>query len=539
MATDLVRALLDPGAYPAPERPATVTMAETHISWLLFAGDFVYKVKKPVDYGFLDFTTLELRRRFCHDEVRLNRRLSPDVYLGVVEIRERDGRCAIEGPGRTVEYAVRMRRLPPDRWLSQLLDRGEADAELMRRIAERIAAFHREAAASARITQLGGLAAVRVNTAENFAQTEEYVGVTLSRALHDRVAAWTAAFLAEREAAFREREADRRIRDCHGDLHADQISVTNGLAFIDCIEFNERFRFGDVAADIAFTAMDVAYHGAPDLARALMDAYVEASGDPGVLDVLPFYACYRAFTRGKVRSFRLRQPGLNPAEREAVIDQASRYFTLAGRYARPERPVLLVLTGLMGTGKTSLAGALAERLPALALNSDVVRKELAGIDPGSPNPERWGAGIYGEAATRRTYDELHRQARTELETGRSVILDASYRDAAWRHEARAVARTTGADFLLLEVQCPEGVVRERLANRVGGPSDGRVELLAAQRSRYEPPDEVPAGRRLVVDTSAGLAEVVRTALEAVDRRLLAGSASPSAVATEAPTGQVR
>jgi uncharacterized protein len=522
MATDLVGALLDPGAYPADERPAAVTMAETHISWLFFAGDFVYKVKKPVDYGFLDFTTLALRRRFCDDEVRLNRRLSPDIYLGVATIRERDGRYRLEGEGRPVEYAVRMRRLPPDRWLSDLLDRGEADPGLMRRIAARVAAFHRDAATDDRITAVGGLAAVRGNTAENFAQTESYVGVTLTRALHDRVAAWTAAFLAEREPVFRRREAEGRIRDCHGDLHADQISITDGIAFIDCIEFNERFRFGDVAADIAFTAMDVEYHGAPVLARELIEAYVREADDPGVLGVMSFYQCYRAFTRGKVRSFRLRQPGLSDADRRAVIDQAGRYFALAGRYARPERPALLVLTGLMGSGKSSLAGALAERLPASVFSSDVVRKELLGLDPEVPRPERWGAGIYGEAATRRTYDELHRRARTDLGQGRSVILDASYRDAAWRHEARALARATGADFLLVEARCSEPLVRARLAGRQGGPSDGRVELLAAQEARYEPPTEVPASQRLVVDTAPPLEQVARSALEEVERRLLAG-----------------
>ena len=521
MASDMVRALLEPGAYPAPERPSTVTMAETHISWLLFAGELVYKIKKPVDYGFLDFTTLERRHRFCHDEVRLNRRLSPDVYLGVVEIRERDGRYTVEGEGRTVDYAVRMRRLPPDRWLAQLLDRNEADGALMRRIAARLAAFHREAAGDQRITALGGLDAVHRNTAENFAQVEEYVGTTLARPLLDRVAAWTGAFLAERAPAFRRREAEGRVRDGHGDLHAEQISVTNGLAFIDCIEFNERFRFSDVAADIAFTAMDVEYHGAPALARALIDAYVEESGDPGVLEVLPLYLCYRAFTRGKVRSFRLRQPDLSPADRELVIDRARRYFELAGRFARPVRPALLVVTGLMGTGKTSLAAALAERLPAATFNSDPIRKELAGLDPEARQPERWGAGIYGEAATRRTYDELHRRARAELVTGRTVILDASYRDAAWRHEARALAREAGAEFLLLETRCPDPTVRDRLRARDGGPSDGRVELIEAQRAGYQAPDEIPSGLRIEVDTSAPLPEVARTTLETVHRRLLA------------------
>jgi uncharacterized protein len=521
--SDVVRSLLEPGAYPAGERPARVALVETHISWLFFTGRFVYKVKKPVDYGFLDFTTLEKRHFFCLEELRLNQRLSPDVYLGVVGIAGQDGRCVVGGTGPVVEYAVKMRQLPADRWLSGLLIRGEASAALMRRIAQRIAAFHAAAGLAEPAGRVGGIDTVRVNTQENFAQTREYVGVTVTAEAYDRVKAYTDAFLDVRAGRFARREHEGRIRDCHGDLHADQICAEDGIAFIDCIEFNERFRYSDVAADLAFPAMDVDYYGRPDLSGDLVREYVAASGDPGVLDVLDFYKCYRAFTRGKVRGFRLREPGLGEVDRRAVVERASRYFDLAQVYARLPGQLAVAICGLMGTGKTSLARALAPRLGAEVLSADILRKELAGINPDEPRREAWGEGIYNEAFRRRTYEALHQRAAERLREGKLLILDASYREAAWRAQARQTARAAGAQFLLLEARCPDDVVRQRLAARGAGPSDGRLDLLDTQREQFEPPLEVPAEERIVVDTSGAPGEVVQAALGEVYRRQLAES----------------
>jgi len=519
----LIRSLLEPGTYPESERPASVTLVETHISWLFFTGRFVYKVKKPLNFGFLDFTSLEQRRFYCLEEVRLNRRLSPDVYLGVVEIWEEGGRYAMHETGRVVEYAVKMRQLPGDRWLSGLLRRGEASPALMQRIARRIAAFHAVAEGGEHATELGGIVTVRFNTGENFTQTEDQVGLTVTAEAHDRVRAYTEGFLDARAALFARRETEGRIRECHGDLHADQICVENGLAFIDCIEFNERFRYSDVAADIAFPAMDLDYYGRPDLSAELVREYVAASGDGGTLEVLDFYKCYRAFTRGKVRGFRLRQPALSDSERRAAIDQAARYYELASRYAALPGPLLIVLCGLMGTGKSSLAQALAPRLGASLVTSDIVRKELAGIAPEERRAESWGEGIYGDELTKRTYEELCRRAAERLQAGDIVLLDASFREAAWRARARETARAAGAPFLLIETVCPDPIVRRRLAERRTGPSDGRLELLDRQREAFEPPLEIPERERVRTDTSGARDDVTLAALGAVYRKRLAMS----------------
>ena len=242
-----------------------------------------------------------------------------------------------------------------------------------------------------------------------------------------------------------------------------------------------------------------------------------------MLDVLDFYKCYRAFTRGKVRGFRLRQPNLGEMERRAVVDRASRYFELAEEYARLPGPLAVAISGLMGTGKTSLARALAPRLGADVLSSDVLRKELAGIPPEEPHQEAWGEGIYGEAFHRRTYEALHQRAAERLRAGEVVILDASYREAAWRARVRDMAGAARSPFLLLETRSPDDVVRQRLAARGAGPSDGRPDLLEAQRDRFEPPIEIPGAERIIVDTSGPSGEVVKAALSEIYRRQLAES----------------
>lgn len=536
---EFVDALRDPAAYPEAERPSQVEMRETHISWLFFTDAHVYKVKKPVDFGFLDFSTLEERHTFCQEEVRLNRRISPDVYLGVVEIRRLDGHHRIvtepsggssaeaagRRPGELVDYAVKMRRLPEDRWLERLLERGEADEELARRIARRIADFH----ADARTTEIGAIDTVRFNTRENFAQTRGYVGTTLDAATHDVVRAYTRGFLDARRELFARRSEEGRVRDGHGDLHAGQVCVENGIDFIDCIEFNRRFRFGDVAADLAFLAMDLDHWGRHDLCRALVDEYVEATGDEELREVLAFYQCYRAYTRGKVASLRLDDPDLDDEGRAEAVETARSYFELARRYAAVEGPLLVLTCGLMGTGKTSLAGSLEPRLGATVVSSDSVRKELADMEADERAFEEWGAGIYSEEFTRRTYDELHRRAAERLERDEVVILDASYRDRFRRDAARRVARELGGRLVLVETIAPDRIVEQRLVTRHRdghAVSDGRIELYRTQKDHFEPVDELDDRQHVIVETSGPRAETTLSALEAIYRRLLRPDDAP-------------
>ncbi len=492
----LVRALLRPDFY--PHRPAAVRLVQTHISWVFLAGDRVYKVKKPVDFGFLDFSTPAMRARACRREVELNRRLAPGLYLGVVPIygpaagagSVPESAYSLSPPGRVVEHAVVMRRLPPGRLLSELLARGAADPADLRRVARRLADFHRRAApAAARWRRVGVL---EENLRENFRQTVPFLGKTVSGGDYLLVWDYNHDFLQRRRALLEKRARQGSIRDGHGDLHAEHVCLDRrGVLVYDCIEFSDRIRQCDVAADIAFLYMDLLHHRRPDLAAALTEEYLRRTGDWEVRLLLPFYACYRAVVREKVESFRLADPGIPAARKRAAARRAASYFRLARALARRDaRPRLVLVGGLPGSGKSTVARAFAERIGADCLASDVLRKQLAGAEPGARLPAPVGEGIYTPALSALTYRELLVQAERLLRSGRSVVLDATFGRAAARRRAAALARAVGGTLVPVECRCPAAVARRRLADRgrpgYAGPSDAGWEVRRALLRAYEP-----------------------------------------------------
>jgi aminoglycoside phosphotransferase family enzyme len=328
--SELVQALLEPAAYPVP--PQQIEMAQTQMSFIFFAGDYVYKVKKPVNLGYLDYTTLEKRQLFCRKEVELNQRLCPDAYLGTVAITENKGDIRIEGGGNIIEYAVKMRRLPQDLMLDMMLKQDRVLPDMLTMVAEKLARFHDKAATNDAISTVGGLETVIFNTEENFSQTEKYFGVTINQPQFEHIKAYTRKFIEDNSSLFNKRVADRRIRDCHGDLHSAHICLTPAICIYDCIEFNDRFRYCDVASEIAFLAMDLDHFGRTDLSKAFVDDYIEFSGDKDIRLLLNFYKCYRAYVRGKVNSFKLDDPLVPEAEKQEVMATARSYFELAESY---------------------------------------------------------------------------------------------------------------------------------------------------------------------------------------------------------------
>jgi hypothetical protein len=507
--------MLRPAFY--PHRPSSVRLVQTHISWVFIAGTRVYKVKKPVDFGFLDFSTLSKRARACRREVELNRRLAPGLYLGVAPIFERRSsgtdvksiptrEYSLSHPGRVIEYAVAMRLLPRERLLTTLLSRRTASAADLRRVARRIAAFHAGAAAASR--RWRGIGVLAENLRENFRQTVPFLGKTVSGGDYLVVWDYNHDFLVRRRLLLERRARGGRIRDGHGDLHAEHIVLLRGSVLVyDCIEFSDRLRQCDVAADIAFLYMDLLHHGRRDLAAALMNEYLRRTGDWEVRLLVPFYACYRAVVREKVESFRLADPGISPARKKEAASRAARYFRLASDLARRDaRPRLILVGGLPGSGKSTIARALAERIGADCLSSDVLRKELAGAEPGARLSTAVGAGIYSAAMSSLTYRELHAQAERQLRAGRSVVLDATFGRVAARRPAAALARAAGAVFVAAECRCSPGLARKRLASRsrpgYAGPSDAGWEVYRSMRRTFEPfgPDAVH------VDTSRPLEE---------------------------------
>jgi len=328
----LQKALLNPEIY--PDLPNEVEFIETHISLLFLTGNYVYKVKKPVDFGFLDFTSLEKRRYFCQQEVKLNRRLSPDIYLGVVEITHDRGRISLNGKGEVEEYAVQMKRIPEEFLLDKLLKKGQVNRKMIEALSEKLARFYASAETNEQIKSFGKPERVKQDTDENFEQTQKYVGTVIAKPVYEEIKHKTNEFFEVQEALFHRRIAFDRIRDCHGDLRLEHIFWGREIAIFDCIEFNERFRYTDVAADIGFLAMDLDYHGREDLSEDLIRSYVENSGDKELPGMLGFYKCYRAYVRGKVESFRLDDPNIPETEKGEALKRAKKYFDLAYRYAQ-------------------------------------------------------------------------------------------------------------------------------------------------------------------------------------------------------------
>jgi len=326
----IVEALMKPEAY--DEDAGNIELIQTHISFVFLTKNLVYKVKKAVNLGFLDFTTLEKRRFFCEKELELNRRLCRDMYLEVVPITKANA-IKVKGEGETVEYAVKMKRMPQEKMMSKLLEENKVDATLVNRLAKIIAEFHSKAETNKRISDFGSLTVIETNWKENFDQTEEYVGITIPAEDFKLIRAKIEDFMEKRVSLFEKRMAENRVRDCHGDIHSGNIFVTNGIYIFDAIEFNDRFRHSDVAADVAFLAMDLDFKGRTDLSSLFVEKYGEYSGDQELPKLLPFYKCYRAYVRGKVVGFKLKDPNVRSEEKSMAEKEAEAYFKLALEYA--------------------------------------------------------------------------------------------------------------------------------------------------------------------------------------------------------------
>jgi len=328
----IVEAMMKPETY--DEQVDCIRLMQTHISWVFLTGEYAYKIKKPVDFGFLDFTTLKKRRHFCEQEVLLNRRFSNDMYLGVFAITEDKGRLRINGRGETVEYCVKMCEMPQEALLSNRLREGKVDKAMVGEIARVIAEFHSKAQTGGEIDKGGSVETITFNWDENFEQTREFIGVTLSRETFDSIRDKVSLYLSRNEPLLGRRIHEGRIRDCHGDLQSNNIFITDRIFVFDCIEFNTRFRYSDVAADIAFLVMDLDYHKRQDLSAHFVDRYIACSSDNEMPELLPFYECYRAYVRGKVTSFRLNEKDISMGEKETVQRTAQEYFDLSFTYAQ-------------------------------------------------------------------------------------------------------------------------------------------------------------------------------------------------------------
>lgn len=488
-------------------------LRETHISWVFLGETDVWKVKKPVDLGFLDFSTLDKRREACDTEVRLNRRLAPNVYLGVVPVSRHDsGELHFDDEGDVVDWAVHMARLSDEDRADERLSADRLTDGHIESVAARLARFHDECESSQKTARFGSVDVIRDNVRENFEQASPTILDYISREQAREIESWQKRFLRERSPTFESRIRAGRIRDGHGDLRLEHVYLDEegNVTIIDCIEFNERFRYADVCADVVFLAMDLAHSGRVDLAERFLALYARDSNDFDLYPLVDFYESYRAFVRGKIAAMLASNPEIEAEVRERARRDARRYYLLAlASERRPLLPPALVAVGgVIASGKSTIASRLGAELAVPVIDADRTRKFLAGVAPTESLPEGAWQGVYSEEFSEKTYRELRRRARSVLMTKRPVVLDASFRASRHRAEVRSLARELGVPFAFVECRPDAEVCRERLRHREGGVSDGRLEIFDDFLAEWEPVDELPDSEHIVIDTARPLGETM-------------------------------
>jgi len=475
----LVERLRDPAAYPHPTDQ--IRLVETHISWVFLTGPFAYKLKKPLDVGFLDYTSLEKRRRFCEEEIRVSGRFAPEIYLAAVPITGSPETPRVAGDGPAIEWAVKLVQFDEDDRLDARFDAGRLTAADCRRLGEAIAAVEEGLAVATTVEPWGTAASVHDAVAINLGQLRERRADAAERV--GRMEAWLFGRLDDLAGAIEQRRAGGRVRECHGDLHLANIVLHAGrMTAFDAIEFSPSLRWIDVANDVAFLVMDLESRGRPDLAAHVASSWTEAAGDHAAAAVLPVYEVYRAVVRAAVAALR--------AGAAADRAETDRYLDLAERLMRPRRPVFFATVGVSGSGKTTLAESLVGAAEAMRLRSDVERKRLAGMRPTDrPADAAAEAELYGDVMTRRVYERLARLAGTVLASGRSVVIDAACLLRWQREVLAAAAQSAGVPLVWLELALPEAVVIDRVMARLatgGDASDASAEIVRRQLAAREP-----------------------------------------------------
>ncbi len=493
----LIIQMQQPDFYPHPAQPPIVLL-QTHVSYVLLTGDYAYKIKKPVNFGFLDYSTLGKRHHCCQEELRLNQRGAGDLYLDVLPITRQDEVYQLNGEGEPVEYVLRMRQFPQSALLLDQFEQGQVTIAQMQALAEVVAAFHADSVTNDHIRSYGTVAQIRLAIDENFQQTMGYRDRhgPQTRQQYEETQAYCDRFFQDHADWFEQRLQADRIRECHGDLHLRNICYWHDRFYLfDCIEFNEPFRFVDVMYDVAFTVMDLEARDRPDLANAFLNAYLEQTGDWQGLQVLPLYLSRQAYVRAKVTSFLLDDPSIDADAKQAAGQTAAHYYRLAWQYTRLGQGQILIMSGLSGSGKSTVAGILARHHRAIHLRSDAVRKHLAGI----PLRQRGGDDLYTPEMTAKTYDRLAQLGLQLASQGYTVILDAKYDRQALRQPILSQAAAQAMPIRIIHCDAPLTVLQARLNQRTGDIADATVAILQQQSLEPYSPEEQPLVIKVATD----------------------------------------
>ncbi|WP_126454702.1 AAA family ATPase [Sulfuriflexus mobilis] len=499
----LIRSMMQPALYGAPVEKCQ--LIETHISWVILTGPYAYKIKKPVNLGFLDFSTLEKRHLYCDEEVRLNRRLAADIYLEVVPITGSAEQPCLAGKGEVIEYAVKMLEFPQQIQLDRLLDAGGLQGRHIDAIATMIADFHNNIAVADKSMVYGSPERILKPVVENFTHIREQLGQQLETyacsPILDALQQWSEKSFRDLRPLFAARKDGGYIRECHGDLHLRNLAwIADAPLAFDCIEFNPDLRWIDVISEVAFLTMDLQARQQPGLAQRFLNAYLEKTGDYAGVRVLPFYLLYRAMVRAKVDAIRACQAGITDEEKAEAEEGLADYLRLGQSSIQPRSPRLMITRGMSASGKTSLTQPLLEALAALRIRSDVERKRLFGIEAEQAAHAETGAGIYTAEATQRTYNKLAELAGDVIDAGYPVIIDATFQKYEQRERFRQLAEAKKVPYVILEFTASAETLRQRIVSREKGASDADLAVLEQQMKHWQPLRDDEHVHALKIDT---------------------------------------
>jgi uncharacterized protein len=506
---ELIRQMLQPGFYPH-EVQEPIQLLQTHISYVLLTGEFAYKVKKPANFGFLDFSTLAKRHYFCQEELRLNRRLSPNLYLAVKAI-VREGEhyrfTDTSDPSAIAEYAVQMHEFPQEGLFSHLFQAGKLTPEMIRQLGVIVAEFHAIAETNAEIRDYGNRAAVQRVDANNYSISEAFIGRAQTQQQYDETRAFTTQFFERHADWFTQRQMDNKIRECHGDLHLNNVCLyQDNIQIFDCIEFSQDFRNIDVIYDAAFMVMDLEFQGRVDLANLFLNTYLEQTGDYWSAALLPLYLSMRAYIRGNVNALALDDPTILELDKTHSLQRSKDYYSLAWCYSQRPPGRLVIMSGLSGSGKSTVAGQLAQQINAIHIRSDAVRKRLAGIPLRAKGDRDGGinSGIYTHEMTQLTYERMLELGIFLAQQGWPVILDAKYDRQTLRQAVLETAQAAQIPIRIVQCTAPIEVLHDRLQHRTGDVSDATADLLDSQIRAAEPWTEGERAITIILQTEQAL-----------------------------------
>ncbi len=508
----LVRSLRNPAVW--PHAVDNLRVLETHISWIFLTGEYAYKIKKPLKLSFLDFSTLELRRHWCEEEVRLNSRWSPQIYLDVVPIAGDADKPAVGGDGTAIEYAVRMRQFPQSALLNEQLAAGRIDVDDMLELAEMIADRHANTPVH-REERFGSPAAIAKPMHENF----DYIAPLLEEPTLSELRGWTDTGLERYASIIDERRRDGFVRACHGDLHLrNLVQLDDGIVAFDCVEFSAELRILDVISDISFLTMDLIANDRADFARTVINRYLEISGDYGGMRLYGLYFVYHCLIRAKVDAIRANEQN-DGSQRDAHLRSMRHYCDVARRWIHRPSPALIAMHGFSGSGKTWVSSRLLQFVYAVRLRSDIERKRLYGYEERASSDSPPGEGLYGADESRATHKHMLGTAEQLLRAGHRVILDASFLNAGERRRARELATTCRVPFVQIDVEAPPELLAQRIEARQAkarDASEATLDVLAHQRRHADPLDETVDGPviRFAAGDEGGLEQLART-IEAI------------------------